>query len=329
MREEAQGLRQMQRPKTRLDLVALGECMVEFNSQGPLKQAELFYRSFGGDTLNCLVAACRLGSRAGFISRVGDDPFKDFLLRSWREEGLDISQVRVMPGFNGVYFISLHPDGNRDFTYYRQGSAASQLSQKDVGEDYLSFCRIFFTSGISQAISTSSRQAVRAGFKTARGQGKLTAYDPNYRSKLWPADIARQALEEIAGDVDIFLPSFPEETSLLLGLEDVRQVIEFFWNKGAKMVAVKKGPMGATVGWDGKLVEIAPHPGPIVDTTGAGDAFNGAFLHGLITGLDPFQAGRLANLVAGLKIRAQGAISGLPRKDEAYPIFQRNEDETG
>ncbi len=326
MPEEARRLARVQ-VKADLDLVALGECMVEFNSQGPLREAELFNKSFGGDTLNCVVAACRLGSRAGFISRVGDDPFKDFLLKSWCQEGLDLSHVRVVPGFNAIYFISLRSDGDRDFTYYRRGSAASQISRQDLDEKYISSCRIFFTSGITQAISNTCRQAVVAGFEMARQRRCLTAYDPNYRSKLWPRETARQALEEIAPYVDIFLPSFPEETSLLLGLEDVSQVIEFFWKKGAKMVAVKKGPGGSTVGWDGKMVDIAPYPGAIVDTTGAGDAFNGAFLHGLANGLDPFRAGLLANIVAGLKISAQGAISGLPRKEEAYSIFQRIEKE--
>lgn len=306
-----------------LDLVSLGECMVEFSGQGTLGESPHFSKSFGGDALNCLVAATRLGSKTGFITRVGSDPFKDYLLGNWEEEEIDLSQVRVVEGFNGIYFISLGKAGQREFFYYRQGSAASKLSPEDLPEDIISRCRIFFSSGISQAISSSCREAVLAGYKMARRHGRMVAYDPNFRARLWPADEARKGLEEVVELINIALPSFPEESEALLGLRTPEEVIDYFWAKGVEIVAVKKGQKGATIGQGGKIVELPLYETEVVDTTGAGDAFNGAFLHGLAGGLDPFSSGILANIVAGLSVTGRGAIAALPRREEVYPIFQK------
>ena len=99
---------------------------------------------------------------------------------------------------------------------------------------------------------------------------------------------------------------------MLLGLEEMEKVVEFFWERGAKMVAVKKGAGGATVGWDGKLVDIAPHPGPIVDTTGAGDAFCGAFAAWLAAGTEPAEAVRAGAAAGGLAVGVAGAQPSLP-----------------
>ena len=81
--------------------------MVEMFCDGRIKDATLFTKSYGGDTLNTIIAARRLGSTAGFITKVGNDPFADFLLSNWCSEGIDLSQTKLVPGFNGIYFISL------------------------------------------------------------------------------------------------------------------------------------------------------------------------------------------------------------------------------
>jgi len=90
-----------------LDLIGVGECMVELFAEEPLGQAPVLRRAYGGDVLNALVSATRLGSRTGFVSRVGDDPFGESLRAAWREDGVDVSHAPLVPGENGVYFISV------------------------------------------------------------------------------------------------------------------------------------------------------------------------------------------------------------------------------
>ena len=111
----------------RFDLLGLGECMVELCADGPLGSAPCLRRSFGDDVLNTLVAAARLGGRCGFISRVADDPFGPAMRQAWLAEGVDLSHAPLVRGDNGVYFISVADNGEREFSYRRRDSPTAQF----------------------------------------------------------------------------------------------------------------------------------------------------------------------------------------------------------
>lgn len=306
------------------DIIAMGECMVEMYSRQPIAEARAFRRFYGGDTLNTLVAARRLGSSVGYITRVGDDPFAPYLLKSWRREGIDTSPVKLVEGFNGLYFIALLPDGQRQFIYYRKGSAASALSPADIDPDYIAAAKVLHLSGITQALSPSAREATLAAARMARERGVLVSYDPNFRPRLWSASEARQALAEILHYVNIILPSVPNDTEALFDLSDNGQIIRYLWSAGVQTVALKMGSGGCLVGHDGLMVYVNAHaPERIVDTTGAGDAFNGAFLHGLTHGMEPVEAARLGVITAGCKVRGHGAVASLPRRREVEHILRQ------
>ena len=209
-----------------------------------------------GDTFNMCCAAARIGGRAGYVTRVGDDPFADYLLGTWRGAGVDTSRAPVVDGFNGVYFISNFGEGQREFTYYRAGSAASRITPADLDPAYIGGCHFFFVSGISQAISPSARRTVRAAVEVAKAGGARVAFDTNLRVKLWSLDDARAALEDVLPFVDVILPSAPEESEALIGLSDPEAMVEHFWARGVPMVAVKSGADGCVVGADGAIARI-------------------------------------------------------------------------
>jgi 2-dehydro-3-deoxygluconokinase len=297
--------------------------MVEFCSRQPLSYeapTQGFTRTFGGDTLNCLVAASRLGSRCGYLTRVGDDPFAEFLLASWRREGINLDAVRRVPGFNGIYFISTTPAGEREFHYYRRGSAASALRRSDLSRRYLARARALHSSGITQALSPSARKCVAHAYRQAKNLGLLTSFDPNFRPRLWSAEEARAAFAEIVPCLDVVLPSAPEDTLVLAGTADPRRAIDRFWKLGVAIVAVKHGANGCWLGYQGSKEHVAAFPARVVDSTGAGDAFDGAFLHALALGMPPPQAARLAAATAALSLKARGAIAGLPGRGAAYRL---------
>ena len=98
-----------------LDVVAMGESLVEFFADEPMATAPAFTKAVGGDTFNMCCAAARIGGRSGYVTRVGDDPFADYLLGTWRGAGVDTSRAPVVEGFNGVYFISNFGDGQRPY----------------------------------------------------------------------------------------------------------------------------------------------------------------------------------------------------------------------
>jgi 2-dehydro-3-deoxygluconokinase len=313
-------------------IVALGECMVEFFTEAPLSKAQDFHKSFGGDSLNTLVAASRLGSSTGYMTKVGDDLFAPALLQGWKNEGIDVSQARILRGYNGLYFISLLAGGQREFIYYRAGSAASTFTSDDLDPEYIASAKVLHITGITQAISSTARAAALRAAQIAKQSGLLVSFDPNLRPALWSSlDDAREAFNEVVPFLDIVLASSPEDTQGLIQLSDPEQVIRHFWDRGVDMVAVKAGELGCIVG-DRATGEVRHIPTPkvhVVDTTGAGDAFNGAFLHGIDAEMGPVKAAALGVVTASLKTRGRGAVASMPYRDEVYPILDRHLTEWG
>ena len=160
-------------------------------------EAETFKRSLAGDSFNILVAAQRLGSTTGYITRLGDDPFVGYLMSTWRNEGIDVSEAKLVAGFNAVHFVSLLPGGDREFIYYRKGSAPSTMQPSDLDHDYIGEARLLHVSGIGQAISDSARATILKAVEVAKNRGVSVSYDPNYRHQLWTPEEAREGMEEV------------------------------------------------------------------------------------------------------------------------------------
>ena len=173
-----------------LDLVCLGEAMIEFNQSRD--DATSWRSGFGGDTSNCAIAAARIGARSGYITQLGDDVFGQQLLNLWRDERVDTRGVRVVPGGDtGVYFVTHGPQGHA-FTYRRAGSAASRMAPGDPDFapclQQVDRARTLHVSGISQAISDSARATVFAAIERARQRGVRVSYDLNFRPRLWSVE---------------------------------------------------------------------------------------------------------------------------------------------
>lgn len=305
--------------RRRFDLIGIGECMVEFHSAEPLATATQLQRAYGGDVLNALVANQRLGGKTGFITRVGDDPFGPGLLAAWRQEGVDTSHAPERPGDNGVYFISVASNGERAFTYRRHGTPASQLGPEDLDPAYIASSHWLLLSGITQALSLSARAATLAAARIALDAGVRIAYDPNYRPRLWALQgglpAARAAFDEIAPFVEWLLPSHPAD-AVLLGedlvldenLDAAFAVAKRFAGR-VPHVALKCGADGCILA-DSKETRHVPgaKADKVVDTTGAGDCWNGSFLFDVQRTGSPLDAAAAANRRAAAKLAYRGAI---------------------
>lgn len=306
-----------------LDVISIGECMIEMFCEGPLATTDTYTRTFAGDTMNMLVAASRLGARTGYVTHVGNDPFQEFLTEAWRSEGIDLRYATPLDRPNGLYFISILSGGEREFTYYRAGSAASFLEPGDIDPDYIAGAKVVYASGITQAISKSSRAAVLEAFRIARDNNITTAFDTNLRLGLWSLEEARDALDEVIPHVDILLPSAPEESESLFGTDDARTVIEQARERGVRMVAVKCGAEGAVLGVDGEIHSVPAYiPETVSDTSGAGDVFNGGLLYGLTHGMSAVESARLGVVMAGLKVRGRGATYSIPSREEVFGVYE-------
>src|SRR6187402_2597755 len=139
-----------------LDVVALGEAMVEFNQTHPGKPQ--FLQGFGGDTSNAVIAAARAGAKTAYLTRLGQDIFGDALMDLWQQEGVDTSGVeRDLKAPTGIYFVSHGPSGH-EFNYLRTGSAAARMTPQWLPRTLIANSKILHVSGISLAISAAARE---------------------------------------------------------------------------------------------------------------------------------------------------------------------------
>ena len=296
----------------RMDVVSLGEPLYEF-SQIPGESGH-YLQGFGGDTMNCAIAAARQGAKAGYITRLGDDEFGRQFLQLWRTEGLDISGVGIDPqAHTAVYFITHGPDGHV-FSYLRTGSAASRMRPADLPLELIRKAKFFHTSGISQAISDSACDTVFAALEAARMAGVRIAYDSNLRLRLWPLARARAVIRATIALSDYFLLSM-EDAEALCGEKDADAILDWCHEAGAKVVALKLGAAGVVGSDSTRRKKIAGHAVNCVDATGAGDCFAGALLARMAAGDDFWDGLRYANAAAALATTGFGAVSPLPRPD--------------
>ena len=201
-----------------LEVVSFGEPMVEFNAATPgrLRDVEVFERGFGGDTSNMIVALAKLDHQCGYITKLGADEFGKCLLGLWKGEGVDTSRVLFEEnGFTAIYFVSRTEEGRHEFTYFRRESAASHFGPAELDTEYINHSRVFHTSGITQAISTSCRDAVTKTLDELDRSRVMFSYDPNLRLRLWPLAEAQRVVLETMGRADIVFPSLEDAQTLL------------------------------------------------------------------------------------------------------------------
>jgi 2-dehydro-3-deoxygluconokinase len=290
-------------------LVAIGECMVEMAAT----ESGLYRQGFAGDTFNALWHARRLlppDWTTSYFTAVGDDRTSGRMLAFMRENGIDTGGVRQIGGkAPGLYLIELDR-GERSFSYWRDTSAARLLADDEA--TLLAATRsadaILF-SGITLAIlPEAGRRRLLAVLAEEKARGTAIAFDSNIRMRLWPGEeAARRAISEAAAVTSIALPTGPDEMALYGGGEE--DVVKRYSKAGVAEIVVKAGPDPALVSWPGGKKKIAP--GKVlepVDTTGAGDSFNGAYLAARLLGEDPPEAVRKAHAAAGRVIMGYGAL---------------------
>ena len=299
-----------------LDIVAIGEPMVELNQTG----GDAYSQGFGGDTSNAMVAAARAGARTGYVTRVGDDAFGRALRAMWTAEGVDTSAVetdRRAP--TGLYFVT-HGATGHAFSYLRAGSAASLMTPEFLPRACIESASILHVSGISQAISPGAADAVFAAIDMARGAGRLVSYDTNLRLKLWPLARARAITHEAMRACDIALPGL-DDAQQLTGLSGPDLIADFYLHLGAKVVALTLGAQGALGATPERRARVASIKVATVDATGAGDTFDGAFLAEYLATGDAFAAGRFACAAAALGTRGFGAVGPMPKRAEVEAVL--------
>jgi 2-dehydro-3-deoxygluconokinase len=292
-------------------IVAVGECMLELSGSGGAD----WRMGFAGDTLNTLWALRALTGpeyTANYISAFGDDAFSRDQIAFLAENGIGVGSSPIIAGARpGLYAITLK-GAERSFTYWRGDSAARQLASDPaaLAKSFRNQALVYF-SGITLAIlEPASRQVLMEAIGDARSNGAIIAFDANYRPRLWKSvEQARAAVTEALALTDIALPTFPDE-EMLFGDASPQATIERNSAAGVAEIIVKNGEYPALVRWKGADEPIPAEQVAIpVDTTGAGDSFNGSYLAARLAGQEPAEAVRNAHRVAATVVQVRGALA--------------------
>lgn len=297
-----------------LDLLAIGEVMAEIrNGSGDVNSPD-FSVGFAGDTYNTAVYCKReLGDdgKVGFMTRVGQDNLSLTLIKEVARHGLETAYIaRDEQAQIGIYSVSTSPDGERSFDYWRDRSAARQMFSTMATTPELPKARIYYVSGITMAILTPhARTQLVQALKTQKDKGALIAFDSNYRPKLWESKaLAQQTISNMWGLSDIALPSIDDEMDLFDESSE-QSVIDRFTALNPTTCAIKrghKGPFAPSIG-----LQQAHNFEPVkkvVDTTAAGDSFNGAYLASFLQSESEMTCLMRAHSVASHVVQFSGAI---------------------
>ena len=297
-------------------VVAAGEVMVELAGPKPLARVETIKRSNSGDVLNVAVALGRLGLPCAIMTKVGDDPFGDYLLEDWSSLGVDLRYVTRGGGPTGLYVAEHATDASYQIWYWRKGSAASTIAPADVDRVDLDGVRLVHLSGISQAISASSRAATRHLAQRARDRGILVSLDINFRPQLWSGEDAAAAMHEVLRYAHLVFCGAPDESLAVMGLRDPEDAARYFLDRGAETAAITMAENGALAATADETVRLPHVARRIQGPQGAGDAFVGGFLAARLADADVATCARMGTLVAGLKVERAGPLHGLPQRSE-------------
>lgn len=290
-------------------VASIGECMLELSGQTGAN----WRMGFAGDTFNTLWALHALsGERpATYVSAFGDDPFSREQIGFFAQNGIGIGASPVISGARpGLYAITL-TGAERSFTYWRTDAAARQLaSDPQLLAKSLENQALVYFSGITLAIlDEAARETLLAAVAKAGKAGSLIAFDPNYRPRLWKTrEEAQAAILDALAVTDIALPTFPDEQMLF---EDkTPQATSERFGKLVGEVVVKNGEQPALV-VSNRVTERVPavHVAAPIDTTGAGNSFNGAYLAARLAGHSPADAVLRAHRVAAAVVQVRGALA--------------------
>jgi len=296
-----------------LEIISLGEALVEVmrpRVDEPLNQAGEFVGPFpSGAPAIFADAAARLGHRVGFVGAVGDDDFGSCLLDRLAADGIDVTYCPRLPDrATGVAFVTYFSDGSRRFLYHIAHAAAGQVPKADPA--YLGQAAFLHICGSSLSVSERMRQLCYQACDTVREAGGHISFDPNLRPELLGGEEAlREVCAPVLAAAHAVLPS-GREAELLSGVTGVDRACRVLLERGAKVVALKRGARGCSIfSAEGRL-DIPAYPVEAIDPTGAGDCFDAGFVVGLLEHLPLEEAGRLANAAGALGAARKGPMEG-------------------
>ncbi len=314
------------------DVVALGELLIDFTENGISGQSNpLFEANPGGAPCNVLAMLCSLGRRCAFVGKVGDDLFGRQLEAAAAEVGIDTGALILdRAAHTTLAFVKTFPNGDRDFSFYRDPGADMLLRTDELPEELIRGARIFHFGTLSMT-HPGVREATRRAVALAKEGGALISFDPNLRPPLWESmELAREQILWGLGQSDI-VKIADNELEFLTGKTDLSAGAAILRRQfsNIRLLNVTNGP-GGSLGFAGEARAFVPAflLGGTIETTGAGDTFCACVLNSVLeSGLDGMDEERLtrmlrfANAAAYLVTTKKGALRVMPSRAEVEALL--------
>lgn len=327
-----------------LDIVLLGRIAIDFNPAysdsvkeefKPLKDVHYFEKYVGGSPANIAVGVTHHGLKAGFIGKVSDDQFGDFVTEYFDAQGIDTTRVtRCTNGEKiGLTFTEMLSPSESHILMYRNCIADLQLSVDDIDPDYIASAKLLLISGTALAESPSREAAIKAVL-VARQVGTPVVFDIDYRAYNWKnADEISIYYSYVARLADIIMGSREEfdltEALICPGMTD-EQSAAYWQERNAKIVVIKHGMEGSTAYCDdGEKFSIKPFPVTARKGFGGGDGYGSGFLYGLFQGWDIQDCLEFGSAEASMMVRANNCSDALPGPDEVRAFIAEEKAQYG
>lgn len=314
------------------DVIALGELLIDFTMNGQSEQGNnMFEACPGGAPCNVLELLNKMGKKTAFIGKVGKDQFGALLRDTITEAGIDASNLMVDENVNTTLaFVHTFPDGDREFSFYRNPGADMMLTADEVNPEVVKDTKVFHFGTLSMT-HEGVREATKKAVETAKANGCLVSFDPNLRPPLWSSlDLAKEQMEYGFGKCDILKIS-DNEIQFVSGKEDYDEGIAYLQETyNIPLILLTMGKDGSRAYYKGMRVERPGFSVKAIETTGAGDTFCGSSLNYLVDhdfeNLTEEQLGEMltfANAAAALVTTKKGAIKAMPVKEEVLELIQK------
>ncbi|MGN0252317.1 MAG: carbohydrate kinase [Oliverpabstia sp.] len=313
------------------DVTALGELLIDFTENGKSNQGNpMFEANPGGAPCNVLAMLSKLGHKTAFIGKVGNDFFGKQLKEAIVEVGIDAAYLRMDDQVHTTLaMVHTYPDGDRDFSFYRNPGADMMLTEDEIPEELIKDLRIFHFGTLSMT-HEGVRAATKKAVRIAREAGAWISFDPNLRPPLW--NDMEEAREQVLYGLEHchILKISDNEIQWLTGKSDYTEGVEWINERyHIPLILVSMGKEGSRAYYKEEMVEVKPFlQKNTIETTGAGDTFCGCVLHYICEhGLSDLTEDNLqemltfANAAASLITTRKGALRVMPETEEIYGLL--------